>query len=158
MNLGSYPDRVVDEAIRAMEKGRNPKDVADELRLKYGYDGLHWKTVKRWHVKYPAGKQPQSLPFQFKDEVLELVRAVTSQERQPTTPLQEEARKMCQQGDHSWLSDRRFEGHAYTTDDPSELLGESDSIQYRAKCYFCRYSEVVMDEEYWRIMNQIIHS
>ena len=74
MNGGRYPDDVVDEAVEQVNEGENPKDVADVLRLKYGYAGLHAKTVANWHRKYPLGKSPKTLPPRVVDEIREVVR------------------------------------------------------------------------------------
>lgn len=112
MNSGTYPNPVINEAVKRMNQGANPKDVADELREKYQYDKLHWKTVGRWYRKYPLGKEPKSLPPQIKEEIRRLVRGHGSEHR-PTSPLQEEAWERCQQTDHRWMADERFVGHAY---------------------------------------------
>ena len=60
MNEGRYPDHVVNDAIQKLNQGINSRDVADELREKFGYERLHWKTLKRWHEKYPMGKVTDS--------------------------------------------------------------------------------------------------
>ena len=60
MNGGRYPDNVVNEAVERINEGADSKDVADELREKYGYERLHSKTLKRWHKKFPMGKPPES--------------------------------------------------------------------------------------------------
>ena len=79
MNDGRYPNDVVNEGIRLVGEGGHPRDVADELRGKYGYDKgrPHWKTVQRWCLQYPMGKQPKSLPPRFKEELKELVQEST---------------------------------------------------------------------------------
>ena len=99
MNLGRYPDKVINEAVGRLGKGANPRDVADQLREKYGYEKLHWKTVGRWYEKYPMGKDAKSLPRKFKEEVYELGKEAAS--KQWSTRL----RDMCEQGNHSFLSD-----------------------------------------------------
>ena len=81
MNGGSYPDDVVDEAVELQNKGENPKDVADVLRRKYRYDGLHEKTVANWHRKYPLGKSPKTLPPRVVDEIRQVVRDLGQRER-----------------------------------------------------------------------------
>jgi hypothetical protein len=40
----------------------------------------------------------------------------------PIGPLQEEAYRLCQQGDHSWMRDERFLGQACTSEDSAEIL------------------------------------
>ena len=74
MNEGRYPDEVVEEAIKLMNEGANPRDVADWLREEYGYERLHPKTVASWHRKYPLGKSPTTLPPKVVDEIREVVR------------------------------------------------------------------------------------
>ena len=81
MNGGSYPDDVVDEAVELVNEGENPKDVADVLRLKYGYAGLHAKTVANWHRKYPLGKSPKTLPPRVVDEIRQVVQGLDQEER-----------------------------------------------------------------------------
>lgn len=98
MNSGRYPDIVVNEAVKRIREGAHPKDVADELREKYGFEKLHWKTVKRWCEKYPMGKQPKSWPPKFKDGVRELVK----EEASIWPPTLKES---CRKGDHSFLYD-----------------------------------------------------
>ena len=81
MNEGNYPDEVINKAIKLMNEGGNPKDVADELRHEYGYEGLHAKTVARWHRKYPLGKSPKTLPPKVVDEIREVVQGLDQEER-----------------------------------------------------------------------------
>ena len=81
MNEGRYPDEVVEEAIKLMNEGANSRDVADVLRLKYGYAGLHAKTVTNWHRKYPLGKSPKTLPPGFVDKMREVVQGLDQEER-----------------------------------------------------------------------------
>ena len=78
MNEGRYPLDVVNEAIDRVREGVDPKDVADEIRLKYGYEKLHAKSVARWHRKWPMGKLPKSLPAAFREDVRQLIREETS--------------------------------------------------------------------------------
>ena len=81
MNEGRYPDEVVNEAINRLNEGKHPKDVTDELREEYGYAGPHEKTVKRWHIRYPVGKSPKSLPPGFVDKMREVVQGLDQEER-----------------------------------------------------------------------------
>ena len=81
MNGGRYPDDVVDEAVELVNEGENPKDVADVLRLKYGYEGLHAKTVARWHRKYPLGKSRELIPPVFVDKIRDVVQDLGQEER-----------------------------------------------------------------------------
>ena len=80
MNEGNYPDKVVNEAVKLLNKGENPKDVAYELREEYGYARLHEKTVARWHRKYPLGKSPKTLPPRVVDEIREVVKDLGQEE------------------------------------------------------------------------------
>ena len=80
MNNGNYPDEVINKAIKRINKGNNPKDVADELREEYGYEGLHEKTVKRWHRRWPTGKSPESLPPRVVEEIREVVQGLGQEE------------------------------------------------------------------------------
>ena len=81
MNGGNYPDIVVNEAVKLINKGGNPKDVADVLCRKYRYDGLHAKTVANWHRKYPLGKSPKTLPPRVVDEIRQVVQGLDQEER-----------------------------------------------------------------------------
>ena len=69
------------EAVDLVIEGENPKDVADVLRRKYRYDGLHAKTVANWHRKYPLGKSPKTLPPRVVDEIREVVQGLDQEER-----------------------------------------------------------------------------
>ena len=88
MNEGRYPDIVVNEAVKLVNKGGNPKDVADVLCRKYRYDGLHAKTVANWHRKYPLGKSPKTLSPRVVDEIRQVVRDLGQEERKIPCLLQ----------------------------------------------------------------------
>ena len=81
MNEGRYPDEVVNEAINRLNEGKHPKDVTDELREEYGYEGLHAKTVARWHRKYPLGKSRELIPPVFVDKIRDVVQDFGQEER-----------------------------------------------------------------------------
>ncbi len=64
----------------------------------------------------------------------------------PTNPLQEEAKKRCENKDHDWLFDEKFNGIAYRTYDDLPQQGEEVlkvGHKYRRSCYFCGYSITV---------------
>jgi len=62
----------------------------------------------------------------------------------PTNPLQEEARARCGNKDHDWLSDERFSGLAYSSEDAAKQQSEKViSVGHDRTCYFCGYSTFV---------------
>jgi hypothetical protein len=64
--------------------------------------------------------------------------------KEPTSPLQEEAKKRCENKDHDWLSDERFDGIAYSSEDDTIQQSEHVvSVGYKRTCYFCGYSTFV---------------
>ncbi len=76
MNQGRYSDKVINEAI-TLVKRMDPKDAADALREKYGYETLHPKTVARWARKYPLGKNNPLLPSKVAEEIRDVARGET---------------------------------------------------------------------------------
>ena len=60
----------------------------------------------------------------------------------PVGPLQEEAYRLCQKGDHSWLTDERFIGQACTSVTSSEIKNNIVWMSTAFKCYFCGHKEV----------------
>ena len=62
----------------------------------------------------------------------------------PTNPLQEEARARCDKKDHDWLSEERFSGIAYISEDAAkEQSGKVPSTGSNRTCYFCGYSTFI---------------
>ena len=62
----------------------------------------------------------------------------------PSNPLQEEAKKRCENKDHEWLFDERFDGTAYSSEDEAIQQSENvTSVGYKRTCYFCGYSTFV---------------
>jgi len=62
----------------------------------------------------------------------------------PTSPLQEEAKQRCENDDHDWLFDERFDGIAYTSEDAAkEQSGKVTSTGSNRTCYFCGYSTFI---------------
>jgi hypothetical protein len=55
----------------------------------------------------------------------------------PIGPLQEEAYRLCQSGDHSWMTEERFLGQACTAQVESEMVKNKLKQQIRYTCYFC---------------------
>ena len=126
MNEGNYPDKVVNEAVKLLNKGENPKDVADVLRLKYHYEGLHAKTVARWHRKYPVGKSPKSLPPGFVDKMREVVQGLD----------QEERKRPCM--GHVFFKDSVKEVFSVTTAAPSR----TDKLIETQTCRLCGFEKL----------------
>jgi len=93
-----------------------------------------------------AGKIPGRIPGRkhnyLKTEVDRWVQSdhlFNTEHPKPVGPLQEEAYSLCQQGDHSWLTEERFIGTASTSETSSELHGNLVKIFTRFTCYFCRH-------------------
>ena len=125
MNEGRYPDKVVNEAVELVNEGETPKDVADVLHLKYGYAGLHAKTVANWHRKYPLGKSPKTLPPRVVDEIRQVVRDLGQRER----------KKPCLQ--HVFIRETVKE------DSPSktEATSRTEKIIEVKRCRLCGFEE-----------------
>jgi len=63
----------------------------------------------------------------------------------PTNPLQEEAAARCRKEDHSWLSDPKYDGIAYTSKPTTVRQTEYTVLAgYNRTCYFCKYSTFVL--------------
>ncbi len=125
MNGGNYPDKVVNEAVKLLNKGENPKDVVDVLRLKYGYERLHEKTVARWHRKYPLGKSPKTLPTRVVDGIREVVRDLG----------QAESKRPC--AEHVFFKDsvkEVFSGKAVTS-------SGTDKVIETQTCRLCEFKK-----------------
>lgn len=61
--------------------------------------------------------------------------------RIPNSPIQEKARAMCKQGDHSWIKEEDYEGNSYSRECQVNTEGDKVKIGYLHKCYFCDYTE-----------------
>jgi len=64
----------------------------------------------------------------------------------PTNPLQEEAKIRCENKDHDWLMEERFEGIAYQIEKDIPQSGTEvlkTGFRYRKICYFCGYDATV---------------
>jgi hypothetical protein len=59
----------------------------------------------------------------------------------PVGPLQEEAYRRCREGDHSWMFEERFEGHAYTVESSAEIKGHMMYPLMKRTCYYCHHVE-----------------
>ena len=81
MNGGRYTGEVINKAIKRINKGKQPKDVTDELREEYGYEKLHPKTLASWHRKYPLGESPKSLPPRLVEEIHEAVQDLGQEDK-----------------------------------------------------------------------------
>ena len=125
MNNGNYPDEVINKAIKRINEGNNPKDVADELREEYGYERLHPKTVASWGRKYPLGKSPKTLPPRVVDEIREVVRDLD----------QKESKRPC--AEHVFFKDsvkEVFSGKAVTS-------SRTDKVIETQTCRLCGFKK-----------------
>jgi len=63
----------------------------------------------------------------------------------PTNPLQKEAKSKCNNEDHSWLTDERFNGIAYSSEPTTIKQTEYTVLAgYNRTCYFCKYSTFIL--------------
>jgi len=53
------------------------------------------------------------------------------------SPLQQEAYELCCKGDHAWMMDEKFEGHACKVETFSEIRDNRLMMTSRRACYFC---------------------
>jgi len=66
--------------------------------------------------------------------------AFTDPRIKPLSPLQEEAYHLCRSGNHSWMTEERFLGHACTAQVQSEIKKNTLKLQTRYTCYFCGHT------------------
>ena len=168
MNEGRYPDEVINYGVARLNKGGDPKDVADEINEKYRYSTGRPspESLRRWHKAFPMGKEPKSLPPGFMGEVAGLVeqqfaRRQDTDERRPATPLQQKLYARCQtrsngfpDGDHAWIEDVRFaEGYTLNRLPTEEMPASPDDAKKLGyvpdgwrkctttrTCWFCPYT------------------
>jgi len=55
----------------------------------------------------------------------------------PVSPLQQKAYEMCARGDHGWMKDEEFEGHACSLEILADIQGNRTPMTCRRTCYFC---------------------
>ena len=115
-------------------------DVADLKHILGLESEEHVRRIGR------AGKIPGRLPGKkhhySKSEVDHWIKSnhkYTNPNRMPSGPFQEEAYRLCQSGDHNWLTDERFLGQACTAEPSSKIENNLLKISTKFKCYFCGF-------------------
>jgi hypothetical protein len=139
--------------VQRAEKGPSYYTVAD---LTYILGLEEEESVRRLHRK---GKIPGRLPAVRKLHFLKkavdawieagnIVRIV------PSSPLQQQAYQMCCKGDHAWMKDERFEGHACGVETFARILSDGPPgtpagdrihrmpLTCRRTCHFCGHVEL----------------
>lgn len=129
------------------------KIISDELdsnELYYDIEdmsvilGISGEQVKR---KGRAGSIPGKLPEikahrYSKTVVDEWIASAGQGYHKPANPVQEEAYQQCQNGDHSWFEESKFDGLAYRSETVSELEGDLLKVIWKRTCYFCGHVEL----------------
>jgi hypothetical protein len=118
-------------------------DVEDLQRI-FGLSAEHVRRLSR------AGRIPGRMPVVKEhhfsksviDRWIEANHICTSASPRRMGPLQEEAYRLCQKGDHSWLTDERFLGQACTSKTSSKIKNNMVQMSTTFKCYFCGHKEV----------------
>ncbi|MFC1871022.1 hypothetical protein ACFLYF_01275 [Chloroflexota bacterium] len=101
------------------------------------YDGSRYIFKK--NVIDEWDKAGQSVPFIPENPITPIIPPA------PTNPLQEEAAVRCRKKDHSWLSDPKYDGIAYTSEETTVEQTEYTVLAgYERTCYFCKYSTFVL--------------
>jgi hypothetical protein len=97
--------------------------------------------------KARRGELPRNLPARRQylwskvaiDEWLEAGQPIP---RIPTSPLQEEARAMCDKKDHTWLGDDKYSGVAFSSKDEFRITPlNTVALGRHHTCYFCGFSK-----------------
>ena len=106
------------------EGGMSQQAMAEELglhpRTVFNYFRSSWLAERKLgHLRF-AGQEPQS----------------------PRSTLENKAWAMCESGDHSWMEEDLYKGHAYTESESTDELdgcnGSSLKTLYTEKgCHFC---------------------
>lgn len=111
------------------------------------------KSERTVRIKAHDGKIPGKVPgikqHLFKkgviDEWYEAGQPIPKVLKTPTNPLQEEAAARCRKKDHSWLSEPKYDGIAYTSEETTIKQTEYTVLAgYNRTCYFCKYSTFVL--------------
>ena len=99
------------------------------------------------------GKIPGRVPLVkehlfFRETVDEWISEGQFNPKQPTNPLQEEAKSKCDLEEHDWLFDEKFDGIAYSSEDaakqpPGPGTSFAAIFGQNRTCYFCGYSTFV---------------
>jgi len=133
-------------------------DLYYDTRYLAGITGVSERTVRRRaHANKIPGTIWDGRRYLFKNNVIDEwdkagqpvpfipetpIIPITPQT--PTSPLQQEAAARCKKGDHSWLSDPKYEGIAYTSEETTGKQTEYTVLAgYKRTCYFCKYSAFV---------------
>ena len=97
------------------------------------------ESIKRLSRK---GKIPGRLPgikkHLYSKEIVDAwIKSNNTVKAMPASPLQQEAYDMCCRGNHGWMSDERFEGHACKLETFSEIKNNRLIMTNRRTCHFC---------------------
>ena len=106
------------------EGGMSQQAVAEEL-------GLHPRTVSNYFR-----------PGWLAQRNLGHLRFASQEPRVPRSTLENKAWVMCECGDHSWMAEELYRGHAYTESESTEELegfGGSTlrTVHLDTTCHFC---------------------
>jgi hypothetical protein len=104
------------------------------------------ESVKRLGRK---GKIPGRLPgikkhLYSKEAVDAWIKSGYIIKKMPASPLQSEAYEMCTGGDHGWMREERFQGHAckVETSASAEIQGNRIPMTCRLTCHFCGHVDL----------------
>ena len=67
--------------------------------------------------------------------------AARAEQPEQLSAIEKVALHLCQNGDHSWLTDPRFEWHGFTTTQEMEEYGHSKMKRQVLTCRFCDYEK-----------------
>ena len=126
-----------DEIAKGAGRYYNIKDMKDILQL----DSEEQVRRKARNNQLP-GRIPGVRRLLFeKQTVDEWIRNEGRIISKPTNPLQEQAHALCQKGDHSWMFEDKYYGHAYLEGDERVAIPWTVPWGRKRTCYFCGHIE-----------------
>ena len=120
---------LIRRTLDLVREGLTHEDIAEKL-------GRNTRTIDNYaSAKWLAARNLGHLTFPEQEL------------RIPRSTLENEAWGLCRSGDHEWMDDARFDGHAYNVEDVSEPMtghGGSRLINIREvrTCHYCGYEAV----------------
>ena len=107
--------------------GMSQQSMAEEL-------GLHPRTI--FNYLRPAWLVQRKLGH---------LRFASQEPQFPRSALENRAWEMCESGDHSWMGDVHYRGHAYTESESAEELDGFDGSTLRTvysvtTCHYCGFA------------------
>ena len=126
------------------------RDLYYDIKYLAQIMGVSERTARRRaHDDKIPGKIPDDTRHLFKKDVIDewdkAGQLIQISPKTPTNPLQEKALARCRKKDHSWLSDPKYDGIAYTSEQTTvKQTKYTVLVGYNRTCYFCKYSTFIL--------------